>query len=307
MTMQNDDFVLPFEIERTGLRGRVVRLGPAVDLVLKRHAYPPLISRLLGEALALACCLASTLKFDDGVFTLQARGNGGPVRMLVADMTSEGEFRGYVGFDAAMLEDFGEDSSAASLFGGGHVAFTVDQGADFERYQGIVELRGENLSESVHHYFRQSEQIATALKVACDLDMHGHWRSTAVMVQKLPDEVVLRAAPEDAAELVEADEGYRTAAILLGSATPGEMTDPAILAEELLLRLFHEDGVRVYDKRQVYSGCRCNLDRVEEVLRQFGREQVDEFKVDGLVTVTCEFCTKERVFDDEALNDLYAE
>lgn len=307
MTMQNDDFVLPFEIERTGLRGRVVRLGPAVDLVLKRHAYPPLISRLLGEALALACCLASTLKFDDGVFTLQARGNGGPVRMLVADMTSEGEFRGYVGFDAAMLEGFGEDSSAASLFGGGHVAFTVDQGADFERYQGIVELRGENLSESVHHYFRQSEQIATALKVACDLDMHGHWRSTAVMVQKLPDEVVLRAAPEDAAELVEADEGYRTAAILLGSATPGEMTDPAILAEELLLRLFHEDGVRVYDKRQVYSGCRCNLDRVEEVLRQFGREQVDEFKVDGLVTVTCEFCTKERVFDDEALNDLYAE
>ena len=91
------------------------------------------------------------------------------------------------------------------------------------------------------------------------------------MVQKLPDEVVLRAALEDAAELVEADEGYRTAAILLGSATPGEMTDPAILAEELLLRLFHEDGVRVYDKRQVYSGCRCNLDRVEEVLRQFCR------------------------------------
>ena len=203
MTMQNDDFVLPFEIERTGLRGRVVRLGPAVDLVLKRHAYPPLISRLLGEALALACCLASTLKFDDGVFTLQARGNGGPVRMLVADMTSEGEFRGYVGFDAAMLEDFGEDSSAASLFGGGHVAFTVDQGADFERYQGIVELRGENLSESVHHYFRQSEQIATALKVACDLDMHGHWRSTAVMVQKLPDEVVLRAAPEDASDRIQ--------------------------------------------------------------------------------------------------------
>lgn len=307
MSMQDDDFVLPFEIERTGLRGRVVRLGPAVDLVLKRHAYPPLISRLLGEALALACCLASTLKFDEGVFTLQARGNGGPVRMLVADMTSEGEFRGYVGFDEAMLESFGEDSSAASLFGGGHVAFTVDQGEDFERYQGIVELRGENLSESVHHYFRQSEQIATALKVACDLDMHGHWRSTAVMVQKLPDGVVLRAAPEDAAELVEADEGYRTAAILLGSATSAEMTNPAILAEELLLRLFHEDGVRVYDKRQVYSGCRCKLDRVEEVLRQFGREQVDEFKVDGLVTVTCEFCTKERVFDDVALNNLYAD
>ena len=305
--MLDDDFVLPFEIEQTGLRGRLVRLGPAVDLVVKRHDYPPVISSLLGEALALACCLASTLKFDDGVFTLQARGDGGPVRMLVADMTSEGEFRGYVGFDADKLQEFGEDSSAASLFGGGHVAFTVDQGADFERYQGIVELQGETLSESVHHYFRQSEQIATALKIDCGPDAHGHWRATAIMVQKLPDEVVLRSAPEDAAEMVEADEGFRTAAILLGSATKAEMTDPEITAEELLLRLFHEDGVRVYEKRVVHSGCRCKLDNVENVLRQFGRERVDEFKVDGVVRVTCEFCTKERVFDDAALNTLYAD
>ena len=307
MSMPDDDFVLPFEIDRTGLRGRLVRLGPAVDFVLKRHAYPPMISRLLGEALALACCLASTLKFDEGVFTFQARGNGGPVRMLVADMTSEGEFRGHVSFDADMLKTYGEDSSAASLFGGGHVAFTVDQGPDFERYQGIVELQGELLSESVHHYFRQSEQIATALKVACELDMHGHWRTTAVMIQKLPDEVILKGAPEEAAEAVEADEGYRTAAILLGSATPAEMIDKEILAEELLLRLFHEDGVRVYDKRPAFSGCRCKLDSVENVLRQFGREQVEDFKVDGLVTVKCEFCTKEREFDDAALDTLYAE
>ena len=232
--MQSDDFVLPFEIDRTGLRGRLVRLGPAVDLILKHHAYPPVISRLLGEALALACCLASTLKFDDGVFTLQARGNGGPVRMLVADMTSDGEFRGHVGFDADRLQGFAEDSSAARLFGGGHVAFTVDQGGDFERYQGIVELQGESLADSVHHYFRQSEQIATALKVACGIDANGHWRTMAAMVQKLPDEVILRAPPEEAAELVEADDGYRTAAILLGSATVPEMLDKTITAEELL-------------------------------------------------------------------------
>ncbi len=90
----------------------------------------------------MACCLASNLKFDDGVFTLQARGNGGPVRMLVTDMTSEGEFRGHVGFNAEMLEGFDENNSAASLFSGGHVAFTVDQGPDFERYQDIVEIQG---------------------------------------------------------------------------------------------------------------------------------------------------------------------
>lgn len=307
MTILSDDFVLPFEIERTGLRGRLVRLGPAVDLILKRHDYPPVIAALLGEALVLACCLASTLKFEEGVFTFQARGSGGPVRMLVADITSDGEFRGYVGFDADKLDAKAEHISAAKLFGGGHVAFTMDQGGDFERYQGIVELRGETLSESVHHYFRQSEQIATALKTVCQLDSHGRWRGTAIMVQKLPDEVIQRAAPEEIAEMVETDEGFRTAAILLGSATQAEMADPSLLAEELLLRLFHEDGVRVYDKRPVYAGCRCKLDGVENVLRQFGRERMEEFKVDGVVTVTCEFCTAERVFDDDALDSIYAD
>jgi molecular chaperone Hsp33 len=227
--------------------------------------------------------------------------------MLVADITSEGEVRGYVGYDPDKLDADADHISAAKLFGGGHVAFTVDQGGDYERYQGIVELRGETLSDSVHHYFRQSEQIATALKTVCQRDAHGRWRGTALMVQKLPDEVIQRAAPEEIAEMVETDEGYRTAAILLGSATNAEMADPDLSAEELLLRLFHEDGVRVYDKRPLNSGCRCKLDGVENVLRQFGRERMDEFKVDGLVTVTCEFCTKERIFDDEALDAIYAE
>lgn len=306
MTILSDDFVLPFEIERSGLRGRLVRVGPAIDLILKRHEYPPVIAALLGEALVLACCLASTVKFDDGIFTFQARGNGGPVRILVADITSDGQFRGYVGFDAGKLDDDSQHMSAAKLFGGGHVAFTVDQGGDFDRYQGIVELRGETLSDSVHHYFRQSEQIASALKTVSQRDSHGRWRGTAIMVQKLPDEVIRKVPPEEVAEMVEADEGYRTAAILLGSATQEEMADPDLSAEELLLRLFHEDGVRVYDKRPLHAGCRCKLDGVENVLRQFGRERMDEFKVDGVVTVTCEFCTETRVFDDEALDSIYA-
>ena len=305
--MQNDDFVLPFEIDQSGLRGRLIQLGPTVDVILKRHDYPRIISELLGEALALACCLASTLKFDDGIFTFQARGDGGPVRMLVADITSEGVLRGYVGYDADAIAAFDGPVSVARLFGGGHVAFTVDHGADFERYQGIVELQGGSLADSVHHYFRQSEQIATSLKVACGKSTSGHWRCSAIMVQKLPDEAMLKLPPEETGELVEADEGYRRAAILLASATDEEMLSDEISAEQMLLRLFHEDGVRVYDKRPLESGCRCKIDRVENVLRQFGREEVEGFKVDGVVRVTCEFCTTERVFDDAALEVLYAE
>lgn len=307
MTAIADDFALPFEIEQSGIRGRLVRLGDEADAILRRHDYPPVIAGLLGEALALAACLASTVKFDDGVFTLQARGGGGPVRMLVADVTHEGALRGYVSYDRDAVEALAEDAaavSAARLFGGGHLAFTVDQGADFERYQGIVELEGETLAESVHHYFRQSEQIGSGLKLASGRGPNGHWRAAALLVQKLPDEVMRRAAPEDVAELVEADESFRRALILLGSATVEEMIDPDLPAEHLLFRLFHEDGVRVYDKWALADRCRCKLDRIEDVLRQFGRERVEDFKVDGVVTVTCEFCTSTRVFDDAALDAL---
>ncbi len=305
MALVTDNFSLPFEIDRTGLRGRVVRLGDQVDNILQRHSYPPAIAALLGEALALAACLASTVKFEEGIFTLQARGGGGPVRFLVADITSEGALRGYVGFDPDGLDGLnGGPVSAARLFGGGHLAFTVDQGGDFERYQGIVELAGESLADSVHHYFRQSEQIATGLKLACAPGPDGQWRAGALLVQKLPDETIRRAAPEDVAELVEADEGFRRALVLLGSATPEEMTDPDLPAEQLLVRLFHEDGVRIYDKSALVDRCRCQLDRVEDVLRQFGRERVEEFKVDGVVTVTCEFCASARVFDEAALSEL---
>lgn len=303
MTAIADDFALPFEIERNGLRGRLVRLGDSVDAILSRHDYPPAVASLLGEALALAACLASTVKIDDGVFTLQAKGGSGPVRLLVADVTGDGALRGYAGFDAEAMQDLGsEAASAARLFGGGQLAFTVDQGGDFERYQGIVELAGESLAESVHHYFQQSEQIGSGLKVACEQRDDGRWRAGALMVQKLPDEAVRRAAPEDVADRVASDEGFRRAMILMGSATAAEMTDADLPAENLLFRLFHEDGVRVYDRRWLEDRCRCRLDRIEDVLRQFGRERVEEFKVDGVVTVTCEFCTSTRVFDDAALD-----
>ncbi len=301
-----DDFVLPFELDRSGLRGRAAKLGPALDVILKRHAYPGTISRVLGDALTLSAILASTLKFDNGVFTLQVRGNSGPIKTLVADITSEGEVRGYVGFDPDAAGGLADDATALQLFGGGYIAFTVDQGADFDRYQGIVELQDDSLASSVMHYFRQSEQIATTLKIHTDLNSNGHWRSSAILVQKLPDDVMAKRPPEVTAELVEADEHFLNAAVLLESATETEMLSDEITAEEMLFRLFHEDGVRVYDKRRIESGCRCKLDSVENVLRQFGRDQVEDFKVGGVVRVTCEFCTKERVFDDDALNALYS-
>jgi molecular chaperone Hsp33 len=158
-----DDLVQPFQIEPFALRGRLVRLGPALDTILTQHAYPAPVATMLGEAITLAVALAGALKYE-GVFTLQTKGDG-PIKMMVADVTTAGAMRGYAQFDAARL-DAGPATlgPVPRLLGAGYLALTVDQGEHTERYQGIVELQGSMLAQCVHHYFRQSEQVGAALK-----------------------------------------------------------------------------------------------------------------------------------------------
>lgn len=297
-----DDLVQPFQIDSVGLRGRLVRLGPSVDAVLRRHDYPGSVARLLGEAMALAACLAAALKYD-GVFTLQARGEGA-VRFLVADVTSAGHMRGYAAFDKEKVDAIisqEPEPTAARLFGGGHLAFTVDQGRDTQLYQGIVPLEGSSLADSIHHYFQQSEQIATAIKVVCGA-VDGAWRAAALMVQRLPEEdtgdSVLAGEARETAE-----DGWRRAVILLGSATRSEMLDPALDANTLLYRLFHEDGVRVFTSRHVEERCRCGTrERIAGILGSLAVGEISDLKLeDGSVTVTCEFCRRTERFDEAEL------
>jgi len=305
---RTDDLVQPFQIERNGLRGRLVRLGGAVDGVLARHDYPDPVARLLGEAMALAACLASSVKYD-GIFTLQANGDG-PVSMLVTDITSAGTIRGYVGYDRERLAAATADRTEPTvprLLGGGYLAFTVDntgEQADGEnsRYQGIVALEGASLAECVHHYFRQSEQIETGVKVVCGRVGRGDggdsWRAAALMVQRLPEQA---GADRDVD-----DEGWRRAMVFLGSATPSELLDPVLTPETLLYRLFHEDGVRVYPPRPVAEGCRCGgRARIETVLRSMPAAEIRDMKIDDAVVVTCEFCGRAERFDDDDLDMLY--
>src|SRR6185437_16788416 len=136
-----DDLVQPFQIEPFALRGRLVRLGPAIDSILTRHAYPAPVAAMLGEAITLAVALAGALKYE-GVFTLQTKGDG-PIKMMVADVTTAGALRGYAQFDTAKLEaETAVNGSVPRLLGAGYLALTVDQGEHTERYQGIVELTG---------------------------------------------------------------------------------------------------------------------------------------------------------------------
>jgi molecular chaperone Hsp33 len=292
-----DDLALPFAVPDLGARGRVVRLGPAVDAILHRHDYPPPVAALLGESLALSVALASSLKYE-GIFTLQMRGDG-PVRLLVVDLTSDGGLRGYAQFDADRIAAMPVESASAvpRLLGHGHLAFTVDQGADTERYQGVVALEGSSLSDCAHHYFRQSEQLATGIKLATGQDEAGRWRAGGLILQALPSQELI--AETDAEER---DERFRTAVILMASAREAEMLDPTLSADHLLWRLFHEHAPRVFDQRDVAHRCRCSRARIDSVLRSIPRAELDGMRdARGLVAVRCELCGPSYDYDDAQL------
>ncbi|GIX09087.1 Hsp33 family molecular chaperone HslO [Elioraea sp.] len=281
--------VRPFYLEAAPARGQLVRLGPLADALLTRHALPDAVAQLLGEALALTAGLAAALKFE-GSFSLQARGDG-PVGMLLADCTGRGALRGYARIDAAALARFDGAPSAARLLGAGHLAFTVDQGPEMDRYQGIVPLEGSSLADLAHTWFRTSQQVEAAVKLVAARTPAG-WRASALLLERIAFAGGgRRRMPEDD------DEAWRTAVMLAGSATGAELLDEDLPAERLLWRLFHELDPRIQHAKPVSFGCRCSRERIERVLAGFGPAELDQMAEDGAITVTCEFCNVDFRFD----------
>lgn len=271
------DALLPFQLESCSVRGRLVRLGGAIDTILRQHAYPDSVAGLLGQATALAAALGSALKFE-GVFTLQAKSDG-PVSMLVADVTTEGAVRAYAQFDERKIK-------AQPLLGAGHLVFTVDQTLSDERYQGIVKLEGDGLTEAFQAYFRQSEQIPTGLLVASKKTPDG-WRAACLMLQQMPSEGGTASLKDTSVK----DDWLRIMT-LMQTCTDGELTDFSLPPEDLLYRLFHEEGVRVYDKKTFRHACRCSRERIEGILSNLPDTKRAEAEKDGLIEVTCQFCGK---------------
>ena len=281
------------------MRGRLVRLGPVVDSALTGHDYPPAVAAMLAEAMAMGAVLASGLKYD-GIFTLQLQGDG-PVRLMLVDITSGGDMRGYARFDADRLASSRvPEGLVPRLFGAAHMAFTVDQGPGTERYQGITSLEGATLGDCCHAYFRQSEQLQTAIRLcASEMSEPGKApRAAALMLQRLPLNNVLQAE--------EAEDDWRRAVIMMSSARPSELLEPSLSSADLLFRLFHEDGVRIYRQRPLRHNCRCSREKVERTLRAFPLAELETMVENGVVRVTCEFCKTDYVFDQPALNALGA-
>lgn len=281
-----DDLAAAFQIEGWPVRGRLVRLGAAIDEVLGAHEYPEPVAALLGEACALAALVGSSLKFE-GRLIVQAQGDG-PVRYVVADYDTSGALRGFCRFDPAEVAAASEGFSrpgAQTLLGKGVFIMTLDRGADFERTQGITPIEGESLSLCAEHYFEQSEQVPTKVRLAVGevtTEAGTQWRAGGAMIQII-------AADDARGETVEVWDRSRALFQTLGD---DELLDPTITPETLLYRLFHEDGVRLEDAKTLKAQCRCSKDRIAATLQSFSAEdRADMVEDDGKIRVTCEYCS----------------
>jgi molecular chaperone Hsp33 len=287
-----DDVVSSFQIEGLPVRGRVVRLGAAVDEVLTRHDYPEPVANLLGEACALAALVGSSLKFE-GRLIIQAQGDG-PVRYVVVDYDTSGGLRGYCRFDADEVAKVSEGfvrPGAKTLLGGGVFIMTLDQGPDMDRYQGVTPIEGETLALCAEQYFDQSEQTPTRVRLAVGQVDKGEglsWRAGGILIQQIAGDAS-RGETQDAWTHVRA---------LFETTGEDELIDPTLTTPTLLWRLFHEDGVRLLEEKPLRAFCRCSDDRISAMMESFSAaEKVDMIEPDGKIHVTCEYCSREYALD----------
>jgi molecular chaperone Hsp33 len=279
-------------------RGRIARLGPVVDAILANHGYPPVIEKLLAEALTLTALLGSLLKEPQGQLTLQAQTEGGIVDLMVCDYLG-GDLRGYVRHDSERLAGASKEPGLKELFGKGYLAITFDQPIAKERYQGIVPLEGKNLGEAAQSYFSQSEQIPSLVRLAAE-KRGEHWFAGGLLLQHLPE-------GEEGRERLHTrldHPDWPHIAILGGSVKPEELTDPELPLDDLLWRLFHEeDELRTLPAIPLSRGCRCDPDYVRSVIARFPADEREAMVGDdGVIRVDCAFCSSSFAIEPQELS-----
>jgi molecular chaperone Hsp33 len=293
-TISDFDKLLNFTLPDRNARGRIVRLGPVLGKILAAHDYPPTIKQLLAEALVLTALMGGLLKKEGSQLTMQAQTEAGVVELLVCDYR-DGELRGYVKHDAGRIAALAEDPTLAAMFGKGSLAITFDVPSGRQRYQGMVPLEGNSLTEAVERYFARSEQVPTVIRTAVRTGVEG-CIAGGVLVQHLAEGEEGRERLHNQASHLEWDH----IAILVQSVRDDELVDPELSSEELLWRLFHEEReIRVQPAAELSRGCRCSVLHFEEVLARFPKEDRREMRDEnGIIRVDCAFCSKEFPIQD---------
>ncbi|WP_246032890.1 Hsp33 family molecular chaperone HslO [Falsirhodobacter xinxiangensis] len=309
-----DDTVLPFQLDRSDIRGRVARLDGVLEQVLSKHDYPPQIESLVAEAALLTALIGQTIKLR-WKLSLQIRGNGA-VKLIATDYygpTDDGapaRIRAYAMFEAAELTA----GDAFAQIGAGYFAILIDQGEGTVPYQGITPIAGGSLSKCAETYFAQSEQLPTRFELSYGRSQvpgaTETWRAGGVMLQHMPkaSPSVGEATGEGGllthADILAGDEGenWMRANYLLDTVEELELIGPQLAPTDLLVRLFHEEAPRVYDAQPVRFGCSCSADKVRDSLAQYPQSEIAEMVTDeGIVTADCQFCGAHYEFDPATL------
>ena len=298
-----EDAVIVFRTVKSGVSGRLVRLGAVAETILRRHALPELVSVALGESLVLAGLLGSALGAN-GSISIQTRTDG-VVSVLYADCEAPGKLRGYARFDAetlSVLAESGEKLDPGSILGDGHLAITIDPGEAGDRYQGVVAMDGGPLAMGASAYFESRENLPTFVHLAVaqhySIEERGQpavmrWRGGGMMIQSLG------GSPQDGDfdETGNDDNPWLRVRMLAATVEDHELLDPSLTPERLLLRLFHEEGVIIERVVPLSSYCKCSRERVSSVLQSFGRDELTDMQdANGTVAVTCEFCAATYAF-----------
>ncbi|MEM1236999.1 MAG: Hsp33 family molecular chaperone HslO [Pseudomonadota bacterium] len=312
-----DDTVLPFQLDRSDIRGRVVRLDGVLDQVLAQHDYPPVIEALVAEMALLTALIGQTVKLR-WKLSLQIRGDG-PARLIATDYYApekEGEpgrVRAYASYDAERLD---HSADPFTQIGKGYFAILIDQGSDMTPYQGITPIAGGSLSACAQTYFAQSEQLPTRFALAygrsSEPGVAESWRAGGVMLQHMPKASPFVASEGgsgesgllEAGDIVDGDEGenWTRANVLLDTVEELELVGPSVHPTDLLTRLFHEEDPRVYDAQPVEFGCTCSEDRVRQSLSIYSAKDIAHMTLDnGTVTADCQFCGAHYSFDPKTL------
>ncbi|WP_455479492.1 Hsp33 family molecular chaperone [Bartonella sp. B23] len=300
-----DDAVIPFQVEELDIRGRAVQLGKILDSILTRHQYPEPVSYLLAEALVLTVLLGTSLKLK-GKFILQTHSNG-PVNMLVCDFSPPSNLRGYARFDEEELKQAiaNDQVSSETLLGKGTLAFTIHQDAHTQYYQGVVALDESNLQEASRAYFDQSEQIPTDIRLAVSILVNRNqkgkpqknWRAGGLLTQLLPQAsshhkiYQPNKKPEETKTRSQLENQWQEAKALTGTIEHAELTDPKSGSKQLLFRLFHEQGVRVFNPIPLIDQCSCSREKIKEILESFPIDERNKMIENNYISVTCEFCS----------------
>jgi len=312
-----DDTILPFQLDRSDVRGRVARLDGVLDGVLAQHKYPPAIEALVAEAALLTALIGQTIKLR-WKLSLQIRGNG-PARLIATDYYApekEGapaRIRAYASYDDERLDP---DADPFSQIGKGYFAVLIDQGEGTQPYSGMTPIEGRSLTDCAQTYFAQSEQLPTRFQLVFGRSsLPGaaeKWRAGGVMLQHMPKaspsvmakfgqpENALQTAPVISPE--DDEENWSRANILLDSVEELELVGPSLHPTDLLVRLFHEESPRVFDPQAVAFGCTCTADRVRQSLSIYSARDIGHMTTDqGIVTADCQFCGAHYEFDPATL------